>query len=154
VKLCGNSPGVAIKNEYRPEVDQTDKLSPTDAAYYQSLISVLHWIVELGRVDICCEVSMLSSCLALPREGHLEQLFHIFAYLKGKHNTEMTFDPSLPVIEESLFPKEDWSSLVYATSDCELKETTPPNMPAPRGQGFAREYTLTQIMPVIQSLED
>jgi hypothetical protein len=135
-KFPSKSPGAAIKNEYRPEVDQTDELSPTDAAYYQSLIGVLRWIVELGRVDICCEVSMLSSCLALPREGHLEQLFHIFAYLKGKHNTEMIFDPSLPVIEENLFPKEDWSSSVYATSDCELKENTPPNMPGPRGQGF------------------
>jgi hypothetical protein len=135
-KFPSKAPGAAIKNDYRPEVDQTDELSPTDAAYYQSLIGVLRWIVELGRVDICCEVSMLSSCLALPREGHLVQLFHIFAYLKGKHNTEMIFDPSIPIIDESLFPKEDWTSSVYATSDCELKETKPPNMPSPRGKGF------------------
>jgi hypothetical protein len=82
-------------------------------------------IVEIGRVDICVEVSMLSSCLAMPREGHLEQVFHIFAYLKGKHNTEMIFDPSIPEIDGSLSPKEDWSSSVYATSDCELKEVVP-----------------------------
>jgi hypothetical protein len=135
-KYPSKAPGAPIKNEYRPEVDQTDELSPTDAAYYQSLIGILRWIVELGRVDICCEVSMLSSCLALPREGHLEQLFHIFAHLKGKHNTEMIFDPSAPEIEEHLFPKEDWASSVYATSDCELKEVVPPNMPNPRGRGF------------------
>jgi hypothetical protein len=79
---------------------------------------------------------MLSSCLAMPREGHLEQVFHIFACLKGKHNTEMIFDPSIPEIDESLFPKEDRSSSVYATSECELKEVVPPNMPGPRGQGF------------------
>jgi hypothetical protein len=48
---------------------------------------------------------MLSSCLAMPREGRLEQVFHIFAYLKGKHNTEMIFDPSIPDVDESLFPK-------------------------------------------------
>jgi hypothetical protein len=135
-KFPSKAPGGAIKNDYRPEVDQTDELSPTDAAYYQSLIGILRWIVEIGRVDICCEVSILSSCLAMPREGHLEQLFHIFAYLKGKHNTEMIFDPSIPDIDENLFPKEDWSSSVYATSDCDLKETTPPNMPSPRGRGF------------------
>jgi hypothetical protein len=40
-KFPSKAPGAAIKNDYRPEVDQTDELSPTDAAYYQSLISVL-----------------------------------------------------------------------------------------------------------------
>jgi hypothetical protein len=39
-KLPSNAPGAAIKNDYRPEVDETDELSPTDAAYYQSLIGV------------------------------------------------------------------------------------------------------------------
>jgi len=82
-------------------------------------------IVEIGRVDICVEVSMLSSCLAMPRDSHLEQVFHIFAYLKGKHNTEMIFDPSIPEIDGSLSPKEDWSRSVYVTSDCELKEVVP-----------------------------
>jgi hypothetical protein len=135
-KFPSKAPGAPMKNDYRPEVDQTEELSPTDAAYYQSLIGILRWIVEIGRVDICVEVSMLSSCLALPREGHLEQLFHIFAYLKGKHNTEMIFDPSIPDIDENLFPQEDWSSSVYATSDCELKEIVPPNMPSPKGRGF------------------
>jgi hypothetical protein len=48
----------------------------------------------------------------------------------------MIFDPSIPEIDESLFPKEDSSSSVYATSDCELKEIVPPNIASPRGQGF------------------
>jgi hypothetical protein len=58
----------------RPELDcdVTPELNPQEAAYYQSLIGVVRWIVELGRVDICLEVSMMSSHLALPREGHLE----------------------------------------------------------------------------------
>ena len=43
------------------------------------------------------------SYMALPREGHLEQLYHIFAYLKAKYNTEMVFDPSEPLIGETLF---------------------------------------------------
>jgi hypothetical protein len=41
---------------------------PINAAYYMSLIGVLRWIVELGRVDVCLECSMLSSHLALPRD--------------------------------------------------------------------------------------
>jgi hypothetical protein len=90
--------------------------------------------VELGRVDICLEVSMLSSHLALPREGHLQQVFHVFGYLKKYHNTEMVFDPSDPVIDESQFERKDWSTSEFGVSDEE--ETLPPNMPEPRGSGF------------------
>ena len=78
-----------------------------DAAYYQSLIGILRWIVELGRVDVCLEVSMMSSHLALPREGHLEQVLHIFAYLKKHHNTELVYDPSDPVVDENDFKRRD-----------------------------------------------
>ena len=35
---------------------------------------------------MCLELSMMSSHPALPREGHLEQVLHIFAYLKIYHN--------------------------------------------------------------------
>ena len=68
-----------------------------------SLIGVLRWMVEMGRVDICVEVSLMSSQMALPRRGHLERLFNIFRYLKVHHNSEMVFDPSDPVIYKALF---------------------------------------------------
>ena len=55
---------------YRAEIDISPELDATDAAYYQSLIGMLRWMVELGRVDITTEVAMLSSYLVLPREGH------------------------------------------------------------------------------------
>ena len=72
---------------HRPEIDVTEELDATDAAYYQSLIGILRWIVELGRVDISTEASMMASCVALPRSGHLDQVYHIFACLKKKHNS-------------------------------------------------------------------
>jgi len=90
-----------------------DELNLADAAYYQSLIEILRWTVELKRVDICWEVSMLSSCLPLPREGHLEELFRIFTYLKKKHNTEISFDPFYPVIDSAKFERQDWSDMAY-----------------------------------------
>ena len=62
---------------------------------------------EIGCVDICLEVSMLLlSHLALTKEGHLKQLFHMFVYLKRNHNSEMIFDPRDPVIDESLFNRK------------------------------------------------
>ena len=71
--------------------------------YYHSLLGVLQWIVELGRADLTTEVSMMSSHLALPREGHFKEVLHIFAHLKKHHNAEMVFDPSEPVVDMSKF---------------------------------------------------
>ena len=85
-----------MQTSYRPELDVTPDLSCKYASYFQSLIGVLRWIVELGRVDICLECSILSSHLALPREGHLDQALHIVAYLKSHHNAELVFDPTYP----------------------------------------------------------
>ena len=53
---------------------------------------------------------MMSSHLALPREGHLDQVFHVFGYLKKYHNAEMVFDPSDPVVDECEFERRDWGS--------------------------------------------
>ena len=77
-----NKAPTPMPNEYCPEIDISPELNATDATYDQSLVGILRWMVELGRVDIIIEVSMLSSCLVLPREGHLKQLFCMFAYLE------------------------------------------------------------------------
>ncbi len=45
---------------------------------YQELIGVLRWAVELGRVDILLEVSLMSTYMAMPREGHVQQLYRMF----------------------------------------------------------------------------
>ena len=119
-------------NNYRPEADVTPELNSEDASYYSSLIGVLRWIVELGRADICMEVSAMSSMMALPREGHLAVLYHMFGFLKSKHNGLMVFSPAVPTIDESLFQKEDWSASEYG--DC--KETMPHDPPATKGKGF------------------
>jgi hypothetical protein len=49
-----------LSNGYRPEIDMSPELGDADASYFHSLIGVLRWIVELGRVDICIDVSMMS----------------------------------------------------------------------------------------------
>ena len=68
--------------------------------------------MELGRIDIITEVSMLASQLALPREGHLEAVFHIFGYLKGHHNARMVFDLTYPTPDMSIFQEYDWCCFV------------------------------------------
>ena len=73
----------------RPEIDGSDELDNEGATYYQFLIGIPRWIVELGCIDVGVEASMLlASCMALPRQGNLQQLFHVFAYLNNKHNMQ------------------------------------------------------------------
>jgi hypothetical protein len=66
---------------YYPDTVATEPLDPECASFYQHLIGVMRWMVELGRVDIATEVSMLSSYLAYSREGHLEAAMHVMGYL-------------------------------------------------------------------------
>ena len=56
-----------IQTSYCPELDISAELKPTEADYFQFLIGNLQWLVELGRIDICLECSMLSRHLAIPR---------------------------------------------------------------------------------------
>jgi hypothetical protein len=53
---------------YDPSTDLSDILDPECSSSYQHLIGVMRWMVELGRIDIATEVSMLSSYLACPHQ--------------------------------------------------------------------------------------
>ena len=123
-----------MRSTYRPELDVSEELSSSDASYYESLIGILWWIVEMGHVDVCLEVSMMSSHLALPRKGHMDQVMHIFVCLRKYHNAELVFDPSDHTINEQDFERRDWAS--SELGHVEDKEDLPPNMPEPRGLGF------------------
>ena len=115
--------------DYSAEIDTSPLLSTEDATYFQSQIGILRWMVELGRVDIIVEVSVLSSFLAMPREGHLEAVFHIYSYLKRKKNSRMVFDPTPPDIDMDVFKQCDWKNTY---GDC--KEAIPSDMPEPLGK--------------------
>ena len=45
---------------YRPELDGNDFCNDISTTMFQNLIVVLHWIVELGCIDIQLETSLLS----------------------------------------------------------------------------------------------
>jgi hypothetical protein len=89
----------------------------------------MHWMVELGRVDIATEISLLSFHLAYPCEGHLEAALHIMGYLRLKHNTRLVFDPTYPDIDMSMFPQYDWTEF-YG----DVEEAIPHDMPEPLGK--------------------
>jgi hypothetical protein len=89
--LLEDGEGYSLKNKvsnpfpigYRPELDVTDELDAALASRVLHLIGICRWAVEIGRLDIFLETSLLSQYQANPRVGHLEALYHIFAYMQG-----------------------------------------------------------------------
>jgi hypothetical protein len=80
-------------SNYRPEIDISDELDADLCSRYAQLIGVFRWMIELGRIDIYYEVSILSQYLASPRVGHLEAGYHVFAYLHKHDKSSIVVDP-------------------------------------------------------------
>ena len=117
-----------MSTSYRPELDISRELASDEASFYQSMIGVLRWAVELGRIDIATETSMLAAHLALPREGHMFAAFRVFAYLDKHHNSRLVFDPRIPS-DDPRPTISDWTQF-YGN----VEEAIPSNAPAPRGK--------------------
>jgi hypothetical protein len=77
LKLTARNP---FPSCYKLELDATPELNNELESRFLQLIGILRWAIKLGRL----KVLQLSQNQALPRGGHLEALYHIFAYLK-KH---------------------------------------------------------------------
>ena len=71
-------------------------------------MGILRWAIELGWIDIMVEAGLLSQFQAAPREGHLEQMFHIMAYLKHHNKSRLVFDHSYPTSDNLNDSNVDW----------------------------------------------
>ena len=115
--------------KYEAEIDISPECDEDEANYFQSIIGVLRWTVEIGRVDISTEVSILSSYLAYPRVGHLEAAIHIMGYLSAKYNSRIFFNPTYPLINHDTFNDgAEWKAF-YG----DIEEAIPPDVPEARG---------------------
>ena len=70
-QLKSKAPSV-LPTGYVPELDVTQELEDEHVSTYQEFVGVLRWAVELGRVDIATEVSIMAGFSAAPRLGHLK----------------------------------------------------------------------------------
>jgi hypothetical protein len=125
--MKSKAPSVLPSGNTRPELDVTDYCNSDEGNYFQQQIGVLRWMVELGRIDIAVEVSMLASYAAGPNQGHFDAMIHIFTYLNHHSRSKLVFDDSYVEIEQ--IPKQDWSTF-YSKA----QEQLPDNMPPARGR--------------------
>ena len=62
----------------------------------------------------------MSQQIALSREGNLEQVLHIIAYLKQNPKFRLMFDIKHPMVNENWFLTYDWQDLYR-----DVKEANP-----------------------------
>ena len=121
---------------YRPELDVTPFCNPDQHLLYQMLVGMLRWLIELGRVDIQLETSQLSSYLVSPRVGHLNQVFHVFHYLRHHDSSWLPLDPKKIDVnyvgpeEGSPEARREVMKKIY----CDAIDEIPDNVPPPRGK--------------------
>ena len=56
-------------------------------------------MVEIGRINIVTDISLLSYHLVIPREGHLEAAIHVMSYFHLKYNSRLLFDSTYPTLD-------------------------------------------------------
>ena len=61
----GKAPNPFVMN-YDPFTDVSTFCTADKASYFQSLIGIMRWVVEIGRIDISTDISLLSSHLVMP----------------------------------------------------------------------------------------
>ena len=74
------------------QIDMSELLTGEETNYYQSLIGVGIWLVELRCINLTQAIGMLSWFMCAPRKGHQEALYQIFAYMKGHLCSHLVFD--------------------------------------------------------------
>jgi hypothetical protein len=118
-----------MHTEYSPELDVTPFLDDDMTNFFQSQISILRWMVELGCLDIYNQAAMLSSYLAQqPRQGHLEAIYYIYGYLKSHDGSNIVFDDEYINWVDKDFPVYDWTDFYK-----DAEEDIPLNAPQPKG---------------------
>jgi len=124
--------GVPLRSKDHPEHDDSPLLHPDQHQFYQQLIGMLNWVVQLGRFDVAFATASLSRFSASPRDGHLERVLRVWGYLKGQPSLRITINSDPPRFE-GFGPSDLDKDLQKELSACypDATEEVDPNVPKP-----------------------
>lgn len=122
-----NTPMMA---SFVPKLDDSDVLNVDDLQFCQEMTGMLRWATELGRLDILLEVSLLSQYQASVRDGHMQEVLRIFAFLEKNPKLTLNMDPQEPNLDDTIF-NNDLGEFKEYYRDAE--EEMPHWMPLPWG---------------------
>ena len=133
--MCGlpkfKKQNVPFSEEYHPELDTTELLSPPEISKYKSLIGSGNWLITLGRFDIQFAISTLSQYSMAPRVGHMTALHRVFGYLARYPDSMIPMDVAdAPIRKEAVITKgQNWIEFYP-----DAGEDIPPDMLTPMGE--------------------
>ena len=84
--------------------------------------------MEIGKIEVLIEVSLISTHLVPPREIHLEQVLCIYGFLRIHNKMRLMFDCSYPQIISKFFKEYNRFDLYM-----DANEDFPPYIPESRG---------------------
>ena len=119
----------SFSHKYSLELDITPEIDTDDTRLCQAWVQILLWAVELGRLNIHLEVSLISSHVANHRRWYLKEILHIFADLKKRNKLTIAFNPRHPSIDEEISIDCNWKDFYP-----DAQKAIPNNLPKPRGK--------------------
>ena len=106
--------------------------------HYLTMVCQLQWLITLGRFDIQTQVITMSRFRAQPRQGHLERLKRIYAYVirtKDYATRFRTTEPDYSCLPDQNF---DWAHPIYG----HVQEIIPDDIPDPLGKSVTTTTTV------------
>ena len=89
------------KSDYHSSDDISEELDTDGVEYYQEVIGILRWAIEIGQVGILVEVSLLSEYLTNPRKSNLDQSYDILSYSQHSSKIIIHLDQTEPNVSEN-----------------------------------------------------
>ena len=119
-------------------MDTSDILEGQQVNHYLTMVHQLQWLKTLGRFDIQAQLFSMSRFRAQPRQGHLERLQRIYAYVIRSKDYATKFRTNEP--DYSYLPDQnfDWAHTVYG----HVQEIVPNDIPYPLGKTVTTTTTV------------
>ena len=110
-------------------MNTSEILEGHEVNHYLTMVDQLQWLITLGRFDIQAQVITMSRFRAQPRQGHLERLKRIYAYVIRTKDYATRFRTRQP--DYSYLPDQnfDWAHTIYG-----VQEIIPDDIPDPLGK--------------------
>ena len=119
-------------------MDATDILEQQQVKYYLTMVGQLQWLITFGRFDIQAQVISMCRFRAQPRQGHLDRLQRIYAYVIRTKDYATRFritEPDYSYLPEQKF---DWTHTVYG----HVQEIIPNDIPDRLGKTVTTTTTV------------
>ena len=119
-------------------------------SFYQNLIGVLIWIIQVGRIDNAFEVSYLLRYLAFPSNGHLVQSLYALKSTEINNANDLAFDSCYQRVTSDQYIQGRFQAMRDLYAD--VREDIPPNYPKPSEKLIQVNFLSIMIMQEIEQL--